>query len=95
MGLGLLNVRMDPSASVDRNYKIVQELLHQFEAKFGSTNCNSLTGVHLGTAEGLDEFRKKGQIEYCLDYVEFTTSYVVLLNNKNGFGSTNINVHQN
>jgi C_GCAxxG_C_C family probable redox protein len=73
MGLGLLTGRNEPGTSVEENYAYVQELIDQFEEKFGSTNCKELTGVHLGTPEGQAEFRSKNQIENCLNYVEDAT----------------------
>ena len=57
--------------------KSVQELLKQFETRFGSTQCLSLTGVHLGTEEGQAEFLQNNQIEGCLTYVKFTTRFVM------------------
>jgi len=77
MSLGLINGRMVPGVSVDETYEKVQDLLEQFETRFGSTQCLSLTGVHLGTEEGQADFRKNNQKEGCLKYAEFTTSFVM------------------
>ena len=77
MSLGLINGRMVPGASVDETYESVQNLLEQFETRFGSTQCLSLTGVHLGTEEGQAEFLQNNQIERCLTYVQFTTRFVM------------------
>jgi len=68
MAQGLLTGRSEPGASVDEHYARVQELIRQFEEKFGATNCQELTGVHLGTPEGQAAFREKNQIEQCLNY---------------------------
>ena len=77
MSLGLINGRMVPGATVDETYKSVQKLLEQFETRFGSTRCLSLTGVHLGTEEGQAEFLQNNQIGGCLTYVQFTTRFVM------------------
>lgn len=77
MSLGLITGRMVPGASVDETYESVQNLLEQFETRFGSTQCLSLTGVHLGTEEGQAEFLQNNQIEGCLTYVQFTTRFVM------------------
>jgi hypothetical protein len=77
MGLGLLQGRSIPNTSVENNYQSVQDLLKHFEAQFGSTLCQLLTGVLLGTPEGREEFARKNQIESCLNYVEFTTRFVM------------------
>jgi C_GCAxxG_C_C family probable redox protein len=77
MGLGLLTGRKEPGASVDENYTYVQELIEQFEKKFGSSNCRELTGVHLGMPEGQAEFRAKNQIKNCLNYAEEATRIVL------------------
>lgn len=81
MGLGLLTGRSAPGAPVEATYASVQELIKQFEKKFGSSNCRELTGVHLGTPEGQAEFRAKNQIANCLNYAEETTRIVLSLVN--------------
>jgi hypothetical protein len=79
MALNLLTGRDEPGASVDRNYALVNELIDQYEAKFGSTNCKELTGVDLGTEEGRAQFQEKGQLANCLDYAEEATRLVLAL----------------
>jgi C_GCAxxG_C_C family probable redox protein len=79
LALNLLTGRAEPGASVDRNYERVRELIQQYEARFGSSNCQTLTGVHLGTPEGQAAFREKNQIANCLDYVEEVTRIVLTL----------------
>ena len=79
MALNLLTGRSEPGAPVERNYALVNELIDQFEAKFGSTNCKQLTGVDLGTEEGRAHFREKGQLANCLDYAEEATRLVLEL----------------
>ena len=77
MALNLLTGRSEPGAPVDRNYALVNDLIDQFEAKFGSTNCKQLTGVDLGTEEGRTQFREKGQLANCLNYAEEATRLVL------------------
>jgi C_GCAxxG_C_C family probable redox protein len=79
MALGLLTGRSEPGAPVEDNYNQVQELVRKFKDEFGSINCQKLTGVHLGTKAGQDEFREKKQIKYCLNYVEEITRTVLEL----------------
>ena len=81
MGLGLLTGRSEPGAPVDENYQRVQKLVAQFTEKFGSINCQDLTGVHLGTESGQAQFREKNQIENCLNYAEEATRMVLELTN--------------
>ena len=77
MGLGLLAGRCEPGTSVEVIYSLVQDLVSQFEEKFGAICCMELTGVHLGTAEGQVMFRERGQIEKCFEYVEEATRIVL------------------
>jgi C_GCAxxG_C_C family probable redox protein len=79
MGLGLLTGRGEPGASVDENYKAVQELVAQFKGVFGSINCQELTGAHLGTEDGQRQFRETNQIQECLNYAEEATRMVLAL----------------
>jgi C_GCAxxG_C_C family probable redox protein len=77
LSLGLLNGRQEPGGTVDQVYAQVQALVGQFEAAFGSLNCRELTGCHLGTSEGQQQYRQTGQLQRCLDYVEMVTRLVL------------------
>ncbi len=79
MGLGLLSGRSAPHGSVEENYEKVQKLLAEFETQYGSTNCEELTGCHLGTDEGQTKFRATNQHTKCLEYAEFATQTVTSL----------------
>jgi C_GCAxxG_C_C family probable redox protein len=79
MALGLLTGRNEPGAPVEQHYKKVQELVAQFNDRFGSITCRELTGVHLGTEEGRGQFREKNQIENCLGYAAEVTGLVLAL----------------
>ena len=69
MALGLLEGRTSPEQTMDPIYDHVQQLMDRFQEKFGSLTCGELTGVHLGTPEGQQEFKEKNQIEKCGEYV--------------------------
>ena len=79
LALNLLTGRSEPGAPVDRNYALVRELIDQYQAEFGSTNCMELTGVDLGTEEGRAKFREKNQIVNCLNQAEEATRMVLSL----------------
>jgi C_GCAxxG_C_C family probable redox protein len=82
MALGLALGRHSPEESVDHTYEAVREFKQRFEARFGSINCQELTGVHLGTPEGQLAFKEKGQIKSCTDYVGYATQLVVDIINR-------------
>ena len=77
MAISLVMGRNSPAIDVDPCYQAVREFLARFTAQFGSVMCPELTGVHLGTPEGQAEFRAKGQIEKCINYVGEATRLVV------------------
>ena len=77
MAIGLLLGRSTPQESVDRSYEAVRAFMQRFDEKFGSINCQELTGVHLGTPEGQAAFKAKKQIEHCTDYVGEAARMVV------------------
>jgi hypothetical protein len=70
MGLGLAAGRSAPGAPVDETYALVRQMLEDFTARFGSINCQELTGCALGSEEGQAAFLAKGQGETCTLYVE-------------------------
>jgi hypothetical protein len=78
MGLGLLAGRSEPGTSVEEIYSLVQDLVSQFEGKFGAVHCLELTGVHLDTEGGQLRFRERDQIRKCLEYAEEVTRMVLL-----------------
>lgn len=73
MGINLVAGRNTPEEPLDRDYAAVRQFLEGFENRFGSTNCQQLTGCDLGTPEGQASFRAKHVIERCNDYVEEAT----------------------
>jgi hypothetical protein len=79
MALGLLGGRSQPGAPVDEIYQRIQTLVQRFETQFGASNCQTLTGCHLGTEEGQTSYRGTNQKEKCLDYVAQATRMVLEL----------------
>ena len=79
MSLGLVSGRSEPDTPVDHHYARVQKLIQHFEDKFGSINCQQLTGCHLGTPEGQIRFQTTGQQAKCSEYVEEATRMVLRL----------------
>lgn len=77
LAISLVMGRNSPTEEVDPCYQAVREFLAGFTAQFGSVMCPELTGVHLGTPEGQAQFRAKGQIENCINYVGEATHLVV------------------
>jgi len=63
----------------DTNYLKVQQFLQNFEDKFGSTNCQVLTGCDLSTEDGLEKFEANNIEEQCKNYVEKATKTVMSL----------------
>lgn len=68
MGIGLALGRSIPGASVDPAYTAVQTLLQRFQDQFGSTNCQELTGCHLGTPEGQTRFKAENRALGCYQF---------------------------
>ncbi len=58
LALNILAGRSSPAESPDRNVRLVQALLRDFETKFGSTTCERLIGCRLDTPEGRRFFRE-------------------------------------
>ncbi len=73
MALGLLRGRQSPAEAVDGTYAVVRDLMRQFAERFGSTNCRTLLGCDLDTAEGQQTFIANQLIERCYDYAEGAT----------------------
>ena len=79
MGLNLFTGRSSPEEIVDKNHKAIRRLIGMFKEKFGSTNCEELTGYNLGTEEGLRAFRESGQNEKCSEYTGEAARMAMLL----------------
>jgi C_GCAxxG_C_C family probable redox protein len=79
MGLGLAIGRDSPEKSVEETYVLVRELIERFEDKFGSRNCQQLTGCNLSTSEGQERFRENNVIDLCYQYAEEATRIALQL----------------
>jgi C_GCAxxG_C_C family probable redox protein len=73
LALGLAAGRDSADESVEPVYESVREVLHGFEARFGSTTCLGLAGCDLGTDEGQRQFLEREQRETCTEYVGAAT----------------------
>jgi hypothetical protein len=73
----LFSGRSGPGAPVEEHYVRVQTLVKQFKDQYGSINCQTLTGCHLGTPEGQAHFKETNQLENCLGYAETVTQMVL------------------
>ena len=69
LAIGLVLGRSSPSDPLEPCYDAVKEFMDRFSSRFGSLSCSELTGVQLGTPEGQAEFKAKGQIKECSNYV--------------------------
>jgi C_GCAxxG_C_C family probable redox protein len=87
MGLGLAFGRNQGGESLEQAYQSVQNFLKSFEAKFGSSNCQGLLGVDLGTVEGQAAFKDKEMWRLCADYVDEATKMAADLIDK-GMGTS-------
>src|SRR5512136_1247055 len=82
MAIGLLLGRDKPGDDREVCYEVVRRFLDVFTTRFGSISCPELTGVHLGTAEGLAEFKRKDQIRLCEEYIAQVPGMVMDLINE-------------
>jgi hypothetical protein len=89
MAISLLIGRNSPIESVLPAYDTVRKLLETFEARFGTTNCQDLTGCDLGTDEGQNYFKSNNLIDQCKQYTEESTRIAMsLIEEKLGSPST-------
>jgi len=56
MAIGLRHGRRDPAERDAKAYALTQELRRRFEAAMGHVDCRDLTGMDLGTREGVKRF---------------------------------------
>ncbi|HCL56519.1 MAG TPA: hypothetical protein DHW82_05865 [Spirochaetia bacterium] len=78
----------DGKEKQDDTYAKVRNLIHQFEAKYGSINCKKLlNGCALSTPEGQEVFKSNNMIEKCYEYVENAVNFLEEIIEKNKGGS--------
>jgi C_GCAxxG_C_C family probable redox protein len=65
LAINMVCGRNDAGQSVENNYRLVRAFLGEFEAKFGSTNCERLLCCRLDTPEGQQFFKANKLSEKC------------------------------
>ena len=68
LAISMITGRSSPDASRDENHRLTRSLLRQFEAKFGSTNCEKLIGCRLDTPEGQQFFKDHNLRQNCAGF---------------------------
>ena len=74
LAIGLAMGRTSAGESVDNVYKAVGSVLDEFEAEFGSLNCQSLLSCDLGTEDGQRFFHERKLYATCRAYVARATA---------------------
>jgi C_GCAxxG_C_C family probable redox protein len=77
MAIGLSLGRNSPTDAIDPCYQAVRTFLERFSGQYEALSCLELTGVHLGTLDGQEAFKAKGQIKECTNYVAEAARMVV------------------
>lgn len=68
MGVGLARGRSTTDETVQASYSVTQDLIHEFESRFGARNCDALLGCDLATPEGQAKFKQDKLHERCRLY---------------------------
>jgi C_GCAxxG_C_C family probable redox protein len=79
MALSACRGRKSADEPVDELFAAVKQLMAGFESKFGSSNCQILTGCDLGTDEGQAKFEAGNQRNKCREYTEEVTRQTLAL----------------
>lgn len=69
MGLGLLNGRTSEKDDIEKNYRLVTELVEAVKKEYSTISCSMLIGCDLGTEEGQKYFEENNMINKCNDVV--------------------------
>lgn len=69
MGLGLLNGRASEDDDIEKNYRLVTELVETVKKEYSTINCSMLLDCDLGTEEGQKYFEENNKINKCNDVV--------------------------
>ena len=83
MAINIFFGRNEPDGPVDKCYLTVRKMLEIFESKYGSTNCQQLTGCDLGTDEGQEIFRNNNLSEKCKGITEQAAGMVMSIIDEN------------
>ncbi|MCS7338214.1 MAG: C-GCAxxG-C-C family protein [Verrucomicrobiae bacterium] len=68
MGISLATGRTSPNGSRETNHKLTQQLMREFEARFGTIICRELIGCRLDTPEGHKHFIEHGLRAKCAEF---------------------------
>ena len=68
LAISMITGRSSAGDSRDENHRLTRMLLSQFEAKFGSTNCEQLLGCRLDTPEGRQFFKDHQLRQKCAGF---------------------------
>lgn len=79
MGINLVAGRSAPTESLEECYAITQELIEQFEKRFGAINCPQLVGCDVSTEEGRRFYKENHLTERCRHFVEEAASMAMSL----------------
>ncbi|MFH1312703.1 MAG: C-GCAxxG-C-C family protein [Candidatus Eisenbacteria bacterium] len=77
MAIGLFTGRSSPHETVADCYDRVRDLIGRFQTKYGSTDCEVLTGCDLDTDEGMQKFEAGNLLGQCVLYAEEVTKMVM------------------
>ena len=79
MGMNLGTGRSAATDSLEECYALTQELIDQFEKRFGAINCPQLLGCDVSTEEGRRFYKDNHLTERCRHFVEEATSMTMSL----------------
>lgn len=79
LALNIVYGRDNANESKEINYQKVQQFQKMFLAKFGSTNCPTLTDCDLSTDEGHQKFKELNVHQKCTDFTGEATRMVLEL----------------
>ncbi len=77
LAISLFTGRSSPDESVESCYGHVRDLIERFQSKYGSSNCEVLTGCDLDTSEGMKKFEDSNLLGKCVEYAEEVTGIVM------------------
>jgi len=85
LAVNLVYGRKSITGSVERNYKVVQELVNGFIELYGTTNCAELLGCDLGTDSGQSKFTDEELHRRCREYTGIAADLSIkAIENKKG-----------
>lgn len=80
MSIGLVHGRNDSAQPVDEAMSLTRRFIAEFNQEMGNITCRDLTGMDLGTAEGLEKYYASDvRINVCLKAGGFAYDLVLRL----------------